>query len=122
MSRPVRLWRHRPPAARCRRGRLLDAADQQNDVQAARHGECRRRIFRRRGAVLLGSGLIQKRKVGCVAKLSLPHQYRVRDGQQAFPSFERHSPKRTCLPDYGPLLPACGITKLAFYIRLRRAL
>ena len=63
----------------------------------------------------------RKPGVGRVAKLSLPHQYRVRYGQQAFPSLERHNPKRTCLLDYGPCLPACGIPMLAFYIRSRRA-
>ena len=58
---------------------------------------------------------------GRVTKFGLPHQYRVRDAQLAFPSLERHNPKRTCLLDYGPCLPACGIPMLAFYIRLRRA-
>ena len=73
-------------------------------------------------AALLGNGLIQKESHDRPRhKLSLPPQYRVPDAQQAFPSFERHDPKRTCLLDYGPCLPACGIPKLAFYIRLRRA-
>ena len=55
---------------------------------------------------VVGEWTEPKRKpgVGRVAKLSLPHQYRVRYGQQAFPSLERHNPKRTCLLDYGPLL------------------
>src|SRR6516165_11617771 len=30
-------------------------------------------------------------------QLSLPAQYRVRDGQQAFPSFERHNPMSSSL-------------------------
>ena len=51
----------------------------------------------------------------------LPPQYRVRDGQQAFPSSERHNPKPTCPRAYEPSLPACGIPELGFCIRLRRA-
>jgi hypothetical protein len=51
----------------------------------------------------------------------LPPQYRVLDGQQAFPSFERHNPKRTCLLAYRPFLPAYGTLELAVCIRLRRA-
>jgi hypothetical protein len=54
-------------------------------------------------------------------QLSLPRQYRVRCGQPAFPSFQRHSPKRTFPLAYGPLLPGHGTPELAVCIRLQGA-
>ena len=62
-----------------------------------------------------------KSRVGPVPTLSLPPQCRVHDARQAFPSFERHDPKRTCLPACGPFLPAHDTPELAVCIRLWRA-
>jgi hypothetical protein len=53
--------------------------------------------------------------------LNLPRQNRVRCDQQAFPSFERHNPKRTYLLVYGPFLLGHGTPELAVCIRLRGA-